>query len=256
VRFHTVYWPAFLKSAGLPIPKQVFGHGFLLHRGEKMSKSLGNVVDPLELAERFGVDQLRYFLMREVSFGNDGSFSADAIVTRCNAELANSFGNLAQRVLSMIFKNLDGELAPFATAQVDDDLHALVAGACRTELPRAFEALDFSVGIEAWMRAVFACNQYVDEQAPWALRKTDPERMRAVLLTLFMAVRDLAIAIRPVVPASADRLLDQLGIAPEARDLAALGDPDWYPQLVAGGFRIQQPVGVFPRLELPADEDA
>jgi methionyl-tRNA synthetase len=110
VRFHTVYWPAFLMSAKLPLPKQVFGHGFLLHRGEKMSKSLGNVVDPLELAERFGVDSLRYFLMREVSFGNDGSYSAEAIVTRCNAELANSFGNLAQRSLSMIFKNMGGIL--------------------------------------------------------------------------------------------------------------------------------------------------
>ncbi len=110
VRFHTVYWPAFLKSAGLPLPRKVFGHGFLLHRGEKMSKSLGNVVDPLELAEVFGVDQLRYFLMREIAFGQDGSYSAEAIVTRCNAELANSFGNLAQRVLSMIYKNLDGVL--------------------------------------------------------------------------------------------------------------------------------------------------
>ena len=115
VRFHAVYWPAFLKSAGLPLPKAIFGHGFLLHRGEKMSKSLGNVVDPLELAERFGVDQLRYFLLAEVPFGKDGGFSAEAIVTRCNAELANSFGNLAQRVLSMIFKNCDGELTAFET---------------------------------------------------------------------------------------------------------------------------------------------
>jgi methionyl-tRNA synthetase len=256
VRFHTVYWPAFLKSAGLPIPKKVFGHGFLLHRGAKMSKSLGNVVDPLELAERFGVDQLRYFLMREVSFGNDGSYSADAIVTRCNAELANSFGNLAQRVLSMIFKNLDGELSVFSANQTDADLLAVVARACLGELAEAFEALDFSAGIEAWMRAVFACNQYVDEQAPWTLRKTDPERMRVVLLTLFKAVRDLAIAIRPVVPASADRLLDQLGIAADARDLAALADSQWYQSLVGSGFRIQQPVGVFPRLELSASEDS
>jgi methionyl-tRNA synthetase len=254
VRFHTVYWPAFLKSAGLPAPKAVFGHGFLLHRGEKMSKSLGNVVDPLDLAERFGVDQLRYFLLAEVPFGKDGGFSAEAIVTRCNAELANSFGNLAQRVLSMIFKNLDGELTAFDTRDVDDQLHALVANATRIELPRAFEALDFSVGIEAWMRAVFACNQYVDEQAPWTLRKTDPERMRAVLLTLFIALRDLAIAIRPVVPASADRLLDQLGIATDARDFVALGDGEWYQKLLTGGFRLGQPVGVFPRLELPAQE--
>jgi methionyl-tRNA synthetase len=256
VRFHAVYWPAFLKSAGLPAPKTIFGHGFLLHRGEKMSKSLGNVVDPLELADRFGVDQLRYFLLAEVPFGKDGGFSAEAIVTRCNAELANSFGNLAQRVLSMIFKNLDGELTSFERGDADAALLGQVAAACRDELPAAFEALDFSVGIEAWMRAVFACNQYVDEQAPWTLRKTDPDRMRVVLLTLFVAVRDLAIAIRPVVPSSADRLLDQLGAAPGERDFAALRDPEWYPRLAASGFRLAQPTGVFPRLELPAEDPA
>jgi methionyl-tRNA synthetase len=256
VRFHAVYWPAFLKSAGLPAPKSIFGHGFLLHRGEKMSKSLGNVVDPLELAERFGVDQLRYFLLAEVPFGKDGGFSAEAIVTRCNAELANSFGNLAQRVLSMIYKNLGGELTALETTAVDDELHAAVATATRHELPRSFEALDFSVGIEAWMRAVFACNQYVDEQAPWTLRKTDPERMRAVLLTLFMAVRDLAIAIRPVVPTSADNLLDQIGIPSDGRDLAALIDGAWYTRMVESGFRLAQPVGVFPRLELAPEEAA
>jgi methionyl-tRNA synthetase len=128
VRFHTVYWPAFLKSAGLPAPKAVFGHGFLLHRGEKMSKSLGNVVDPLELAERFGVDQLRYFLLREVSFGQDGSYSAEAIVTRCNAELANSFGNLAQRTLAFIAKNLEGALPAAGQAEsADAELLATVA---------------------------------------------------------------------------------------------------------------------------------
>lgn len=252
-RFHTVYWPAFLKSADLPIPKQVFSHGFLLHRGEKMSKSLGNVVDPLELADRFGVDPLRYFLLREISFGNDGSFSAEAIVTRANAELANSFGNLAQRVLSMIFKNLDGVLESCESTEADTQLQNLVRTACLIDLPGAFAELDFSGGIEAWMRAVFACNQYVDDQAPWTLRKTDPERMKAVLGTLFKVVRDLAIAIRPVVPASADRLLDQMGIDPTARDFAALADNGWFDRLVAGGFVLAQPVGVFPRLELPTD---
>jgi methionyl-tRNA synthetase len=255
VRFHAVYWPAFLKSAGLPAPKAIFGHGFLLHRGEKMSKSLGNVVDPLELAERFGVDQLRYFLLAEVPFGKDGGFSAEAIVTRCNAELANSFGNLAQRVLSMMFKNLDGQLSRYTRTDVDEALLSAVNTGTR-ELTAAFEALDFSVGIEAWMRAVFACNQYVDEQAPWTLRKTDPERMRVVLLTLFSAVHDLAIAIRPVVPTSADRLLDQMGVPANERGLDALGSSDWYERLVATGFRLSQPVGVFPRLELPAEDAA
>ena len=256
VRFHAVYWPAFLKSAGLPAPKAIFGHGFLLHRGEKMSKSLGNVVDPLELAERFGVDQLRYFLLAEVPFGNDGGFSAEAIVARCNAELANSFGNLAQRVLSMIFKNLDGQLNEYNETSEDAALRERILFAASDALPRAFDALDFSAGIEAWMRAVFACNQYVDEQAPWTLRKTDAERMRVVLLTLFGAVRSLAIAIRPVVPDSADRLLDQMGIPAAERDYAALADSGWFERLIASGFRLSQPVGVFPRLELPSEDAA
>lgn len=256
VRFHTVYWPAFLKSAGLPVPKAVFGHGFLLHRGEKMSKSLGNVVDPLELAERFGVDQLRYFLLREVSFGQDGSYSAEAIVTRCNAELANSFGNLAQRSLSMIFKNLDGKVTAFEAAPADKALLDAVHTACAIEFPAAFAALDLSGAIDAWMKAVFACNQYVDEQAPWALRKTDPERMRIVLMTVFSAVRSLGIAIRPVVPGSADRLLDQMGIPAQERGYAALDASDWLDALVESGFTLEQPVGVFPRLELPSQEAA
>ncbi len=257
VRFHTVYWPAFLMSAGLPLPRQVFAHGFLLARGgEKMSKSAGNVVDPMELAERFGVDPLRYFFMREIAFGQDGSYSAEAIVTRANAELANSFGNLAQRTLAMIFKNCDGRLELASPQTADVELETLVAEACRIELPREFETLNFSAGLEAWMRAVFACNQYVDEQAPWALRKTDPDRMVAVLMTLFRCLRDLAIAVRPVVPRSVDRLLDQLGIPQAERDYAALDDGGWFARLVASGFTLGQPQGVFPRLELPEAENA
>ena len=192
VRFHAVYWPAFLMSAGIALPKQVFGHGFLLSRGEKMSKSVGNVVDPMVLAERFGVDALRYFLLREVTFGQDGSYSAEAIVNRANAELANSFGNLAQRTLSMIFKNLDGVLPAAGRGRRGQaNCSPQVEQALRDEVPEAFERFAFSVGIEAWMRAVFACNAYVDAQAPWALRKTDPERMAAVLGTLVVAVREL-----------------------------------------------------------------
>ena len=254
VRFHTVYWPAFLISAGLPLPRQVFGHGFLLNRGQKESKSLGNVTDPIGLAETYGVDALRYFLMREVAFGNDGSYSPEAIVTRANAELANSFGNLAQRTLSMIFKNMDGGIkanipATEADVALSDAVALGIAG-----LRRAFMDLDFSNGLEAWMRAVFACNQYVDEQAPWALRKTDPERMEAVLMTLLRCVRSLALAVRPVVPDAIDRLLDQMGVASDARDYDALGASDWLDTLSASGFRITQPIGVFPRLELPAGE--
>ncbi len=255
VRFHAVYWPAFLMSAGLPLPKQVFGHGFLLNRGEKMSKSLGNVVDPMALAERFGVDALRYYLLREVSFGQDGSYSAEAIVRTANADLANSFGNLAQRSLSMIFKNLNGELSSdYLPADDDAALLSTVDEVAGASLPRAFEELAFSVGIEDWLRAVFACNQYVDTQAPWALRKSDPERMRVVLMTLFQAVRTLAIAIRPVVPTAADALLDQMGISADARDFAALADADWFAKLAASDFTVGQPVPIFPRLDLPEDE--
>ncbi|RJT26488.1 methionine--tRNA ligase [Chakrabartia godavariana] len=255
VRFHTVYWPAFLMSAKLPLPKQVFGHGFLLSRGEKMSKSLGNVVDPMDLARLFGVDALRYFLMREVSFGQDGSYSPEAIVTRINAELANSYGNLAQRTLSFIFKTLEGSL-PFGGKESDADaeLLAMVANACQVELPREFQALAMSQGLEAWMRAVYACNQYIDAQAPWTLRKTDPDRMVAVLATLFVCIRDLTIAIQPVIPESAGRMLDQMGIPAEERSFENLRDAEWYSRLASSGFKMAAPTPLFPRLELPADE--
>ena len=236
VRFHAVYWPAFLMSAGIALPRQVYGHGFLLSSGEKMSKSVGNVVDPFVLADRFGVDPLRYFLLREVPFGQDGSYSAQAIVNRVNAELANSFGNLAQRTLSMIFKNLDGVIPPAGEAADDRELLAIVAGAVERDVPEAFARFAFSVGMEAWLKAVFACNAYVDAQAPWALRKTDPERMTAVLGTLAVAVRRLAEAIAPVTPGSAERLLALIDSGRDGRPIA-------------------QPVPIFPRLELDGEEE-
>jgi methionyl-tRNA synthetase len=237
VRFHAVYWPAFLMSAGLPLPRQVYGHGFLLSRGEKMSKSVGNVIDPMELADRFGVDALRYFLLREVPFGQDGSYSAEAIVNRANAELANSYGNLAQRTLSMIYKNLNGILPPKGEHEGDLQLLNLVRQTVAEEMPEAFGRFAFSVGIEAWLRAVFACNAYVDTQAPWTLRKTDSERMAAVLGTLVTAVRELTQAIAPIIPQSAQRLLDVIDAG-------------------RGGAPIPQPTPLFPKLELPEEEQA
>lgn len=249
VRFHAVYWPAFLMSAGLPLPKQVFGHGFLLNRGEKMSKSVGNVVDPFALVEQLGSDAVRYFLMRDVSFGNDGTISVDAIVNRCNAEISNSFGNLAQRVLSFVAKHCEGWPVPNPT-DAETRLADLVATACATTLPAAFDALDFSVGIEAWLKAVFACNAYVDEHAPWALRKTDPARMEAVLAALLGTIRDLSIAILPVVPRGAGAILDQLGIADDARDYAALADHNWYDRAVTSQVARAAPTPAFKRLEL------
>ncbi len=254
VRFHTIYWPAFLMSANLPVPKAVFGHGFLLNRGQKESKSLGNVTDPLMLADKFGVENLRYFLMREVAFGQDGSYSPEAIVNRANAELANSFGNLAQRTLSMIAKNMDGVIEDFEPAEPDTALLNVVRPACAVELPQEFEKLAFSVGIEAWIKAVYACNQYVDEQAPWGLKKTDPERMKVVLQTIFLCLRDLAIAIQPVVPEKAAALLDQLGVPAAERNFANLDDTQWFARLVQSGFTVAKPTPIFPRLEMPEDD--
>jgi len=235
VRFHAVYWPAFLMSAEIALPKMVYGHGFLLSRGEKMSKSVGNVVDPIELADKFGVDALRYFLLREVTFGQDGSYSAEAIVNRVNAELANSFGNLAQRSLSMIFKNLDGVVPACGEAPDDGALLDNIRQACAT-LQSEFDRFAFSAGLEAWMSAVFACNQYIDAAAPWALKKSEPKRMTEVLGTLVVAIRMLAEAVWPVIPASAERLI---AIIDSGKD----------------GAPIAQPIPIFPRLELAEGEE-
>ena len=228
VRFHAVYWPAFLMSAGVELPRQVYGHGFLLSSGEKMSKSIGNVVDPFTLAERFGVDALRYFLLREVPFGQDGSYSPEAIVNRVNAELANSFGNLAQRSLSMVYKNLAGDVPAPGSASEDVALLDTVRTVCEKDVPAEFERFAFASGLEAWMGAVFACNAYVDAAAPWALRKSDPERMAQVLGTLVEAVVLLAEAVEPVIPDSARKLID----------------------FIRSDGPIGQPEPIFPRLEL------
>ncbi|WP_443970970.1 methionine--tRNA ligase [Sphingobium sp. CR28] len=255
VRFHTVYWPAFLMSAKISLPDQVFGHGFVLNRGEKMSKSLGNVADPLELAGRFGVDALRYFLLAEVNFGNDGSYSAEAIVQRANTELGNAFGNLAQRTLSFIAKNLSGRLPTYGEEgdEADVTLRTLVAQTVSEAMPAAFDAMAPHQAIEIWLKAVFACNAYIDAQAPWALRKTDPERMEAVLATLYASIAQLAVGILPVIPGSAARLLDKMGVPSEARSFACIVE-DWYSPLQTSDFVLAAPTPLFPRLELAEAE--
>jgi methionyl-tRNA synthetase len=256
VRFHTIYWPAFLMSADLPVPQKVFGHGFLLNRGQKESKSLGNVTDPLALAETFGVDALRYFLMREVAFGQDGSYSPEAIVQRANGELGNAFGNLAQRTLGFIAKNLEGYLPAIRGHQeADTALFEAVDRAITSEIPEAFESLALQQAVETWLQAVFACNAYIDAQAPWTLRKTDPERMETVLATLYICIAQLAVAISPVIPASSAKLLDMLGVRDDLRNLEGIRS-HWYSPLAESDYRIVAPTPLFPRLELPADEAA
>jgi methionyl-tRNA synthetase len=192
--------------------------------------------------------------MREVPFGQDGSYSAEAIVTRVNAELANSFGNLAQRTLTQIARNCGGGLpAIHGHTDADNALFDTVCKAASKTIPDAYQALGLSKACEAWIHAVFACNAYIDEQAPWALRKTDPERMETVLATLYICIAVLAVAIAPVIPASSKRLLDSMGVDPELRTFEGVMS-HWYSPLAESDFKIEQPTPLFPRLELPAEE--
>jgi len=243
VRFHAVYWPAFLLSAGVALPKQVFAHGFLNVKGEKMSKSVGNVVDPFELADLFGVDQIRYFFMREVPFGQDGSYSHEGMVARINADLANNFGNLAQRTLSMIAKNCAG-VVPMPGEFTVEDKALLAAVGGLIKLQRAhYVDLAIHKALEEQWRVIKDANIYVDDQAPWGLKKTDPARMATVLYVLAEAIRQLAILAQPVVPQATSQILDQLAVAEDARDFAVL---DESARLVPG-TALPAPEPAFPR---------
>ncbi|WP_116653487.1 methionine--tRNA ligase [Pelagibacterium sediminicola] len=242
-RFHAVYWPAFLMSAGIELPKRVFGHGFLFNRGEKMSKSTGNVIDPFGMVERYGVDPVRYFFLREVSFGQDGSYSHEAIVNRINADLANDLGNLAQRSLSMVSKHCEAKV-PQPGDFTAEDREILAAADAMLETARAAMA-NFAMHrmLEGIWQVVADTNRYFAAQEPWALRKTDPARMATVLYVTIEAVRQVAILIQAVMPDSASRLLDLLGIDPAQRDFAALGEAG----RLASGAALPEPQGVFPR---------
>ena len=244
IRFHAVYWPAFLMSAGVPVPKRVFAHGFLFNRGEKMSKSVGNVVDPFNLADQYGVDQVRYFFMREVPFGQDGNYNHEAIVARINADLANDLGNLAQRSLSMIAKQLGGVL-PTPGEFSDNDKAILAEADAMIGVARTAMATQ---QIHAWLNAVWSvvaeANRYFAGEAPWALAKTDPARQHTVLYVTAEVIRQIAILTQPVMPVASEKLLDSLGIPQgEARMFAALGGD----RRIAPGTVLPAPQAVFPR---------
>jgi methionyl-tRNA synthetase len=243
IRFHAVYWPAFLMSAGIPLQKRVYAHGFLFNKGEKMSKSVGNVVDPFNLANQYGVDQMRYFFLREVPFGQDGSYNHEAIVARINADLANDFGNLAQRSLSMVAKQYEGVL-PEPGAFSDNDKAILAQADGMIELARTAMATQ---QIHHYLNAVWAvvaeANRYFAGEAPWALAKTDPPRQQTVLYVTAEVVRQVAILAQPVMPESSAKLLDSLGIPADARDFASLGGAT----RIEPGTRLPAPVGIFPR---------
>ncbi len=242
VRFHSVYWPAFLMAAGLDPPRRVFAHGWWTVEGEKMSKSLGNFIPPQQLVETYGVDPVRYFMLRELPFGSDGDFSHRAVVGRLNGDLANDFGNLAQRVLVMINRDCAAAV-PEPGALADADRSLLDNASALLENVRVhMNEQAFHLALETIWRVVGEANRYVDEQAPWALRRSDPARMRTVLYTLAETIRHLAILTQPFVPQAAEKLLDQLAVPAGSRDFAALSQSPLSP-----GTSLPKPEGIFPR---------
>ena len=240
-RFHAVYWPAFLMAAGLEVPKRISSHGWWTIEGEKMSKSLGNVIDPRELVDSFGLDAVRFFLLREVPFGNDGDLSRKSLISRMNTELANDLGNLAQRSLSLIAKNLDGILpGRGAITEADAVIHA-AAHALPVTVRLQLDRQAFHEALEDVWKVIRAANAYIDHQAPWALRKTDAARMADVLRVLADVQRVIATLLQPFMPEAMRRMLDQLGVPEDARTLDALDEP------LPGGIALPPPQGIFPR---------
>jgi methionyl-tRNA synthetase len=241
IRFHCVYWPAFLEAAGIAVPQRVFCHGWWTVEGVKMSKRLGNVISPKELVDRYGVDQSRYFMLRELPFGSDGDFSHKAMVNRINADLANGIGNLAQRTLTLANRNC-GARVPTPGPLAGEDKAMLAAARTLLEKLRAdFAEQAFHRALDALWKVVGDGDRYIDEQAPWRLAKSDPARMATVLYVLSEVLRHLAILIQPFVPRAAATLLDQLAVPSDQRSFAALATP------LAPGTALPKPMGAFPR---------
>jgi methionyl-tRNA synthetase len=240
-RFHAIYWPAFLMSAKLPLPKQIVVHGFLFNKGEKMSKSTGNVLGHKDLVESYGVDQVRYFFMREVPYGQDGSYSHDVIVARMNADLANDLGNLAQRSLSMINKNCNA-LVPVCGPLSDNDKAILAqADAMLAEVRGQHANYAISKAMDVIWKVVAEANRYFAGEAPWALKKTDPAKMETVLYTTAEVLRMVGLLVQPYMPASATKLLDALAMPETERSFASFG------KRLPSGTPLPAPQPIFPR---------
>ncbi len=246
IRFHTVYWPAFLMSAGIPVQKRVFAHGFLTSEGRKMSKSLGNVVDPFAVVEEYGADPVRYYFLREISWGQDGDWGREKFVNRNNADLANNFGNLAQRSLSMIAKNFGGQL-PAATPSAADRAIVATTIAAVERMVAAMQTEQLQDATGELVAALSAANLYFADQAPWG-QKADLPRMGTILATTVDVLRRLTIAASAFVPESAERLLDQLGVPSDERLLAKAADPAW---ALPSGVTLPPPAPIFRKFELP-----
>jgi methionyl-tRNA synthetase len=247
VRFHAVYWPAFLMSAGIAVPQKIFSHGFLFNRGEKISKSVGNVIDPFDLADAYGVDQLRFFLLREIPFGQDGNYSHEAIITRINADLSNDLGNLAQRSLTMVARQLDGVLPqPGALSEADKAILEQTDGMIG-KARELMQTCQLHQVLNAVWAVVAEANRYFAGQEPWALAKTDRTRQGTVLYVTAEVLRQVAILVQPAIPHSAGLLLDQLGIPTAERAFDRLGGT----HRIAPGTKLAAPSPVFPRYVEP-----
>ncbi len=249
VRFHAVYWPAFLMSAGIAPPERVFAHGFLFNRGEKMSKSVGNVIDPFDLIASYGRDQVRYFFLREVPFGQDGSYSIEGIVNRINADLANDLGNLAQRSLSMIAKNCEGRVPTPGNLTAEDGAILAAADDLLATCRAAMDDQQIHQALTAIWGVIGDANRYFAAAEPWALRKTDPARMGTVLYVTAEIIRIAGILVQPAMPDAGAKLLDLLGVPEGERSFAAL-DPG---KRLAAGTELPPPSPVFPRVERPTE---
>jgi len=243
LRFHAVYWPAFLMAAGIAPPRRIFAHGWWTNEGQKISKSLGNVIDPYELIKTYGLDQMRYFMMREVSFGSDGDFSHAAMIRRINSELANDLGNLAQRSLSMINKNCGGKVPEKGAYTDADNLMLGKAYALMKQVRAEIEVQAFHKALDHLWAVIGDANRYVDEQAPWALKKTDMARMNTVLYVLAETVRYVAILVQPFMPDTMNKLLDQLAVPEDQRKFGHLTEGF----ALKPGTPLPAPEGVFPR---------
>ena len=243
IRFHAVFWPAFLMAAGLAVPKRIVAHGWWTVDGTKMSKSIGNVIAPQKLVDEFGVDQTRYFLIREIAFGNDGNFSRTAMINRINAELANNIGNLAQRTLTMIFKNCNGLMPSIDINQVYEQELLTLAQNTLQKVRVNIDQATYHNALEEIIHLASSANLYIDEMAPWTLAKTDLAKMEFVLFSLAEVIRYIAILLQPITPNSAAKLLDLLNISKTERNFVNLGKD----YAIKAGTIITKPEPVFPR---------